>query len=102
MDIKAYKNYMIVPKANSEWWDIFKDGRFHKMASDEEEARRVIWMETGRGEYITDEMMKPVVIIDPQGEMSEELLAVFNAIKGSGVNDETNIFSTESELPDKT
>jgi hypothetical protein len=71
MNRKAFKNYTIAQRPNSSWWDISRDGQFLKMAATEEEARRVVWMETGKGEYITDDMMTPVPYIDSKDSGDE-------------------------------
>jgi len=63
---KTYQNYMIAPRENSTWWNVFKDGQFLNTVRDEEAARQVVWNETGKGEYITDEMMMTVSIVDPK------------------------------------
>ena len=63
---KTYQNYMIEPRENSTWWNVLKDGQFLNTVRDEEAARQVVWNETGKGEYITDEMMSSVSIVDPK------------------------------------
>lgn len=53
---KKYLNFTIKPMGT--WTGIFKDDKFIARVPDEEEARRVIWKETGKGDPITDEMME--------------------------------------------
>lgn len=78
---KTYQNYMIAPRENSTWWNVFKDGQFLNTVKDEEAARQVVWNETGKGEYITDKMMMITSSFDfeaPKGTniMEDILLSV--------------------------
>ena len=58
---KRYENFMIEKSTRQDkWWLIFKDGNFFATTPTEEEARRVIWLNSGKGEPITDEMMEVV------------------------------------------
>lgn len=51
---------MIEKSTRDTWWLIFKDGNFFATTPTEEEARRVIWLNSGKGEPITDEMLEVV------------------------------------------
>jgi hypothetical protein len=55
---KRYENFTI--ETRGKWISIFKDGEFLATTPTEEEARRVIWLHSGKGEPITDEMMEVV------------------------------------------
>ena len=55
---KRYENFTI--ETRGKWISIFKDGEFLATTPTEEEARRVIWLNSGKGEPITDEMMEVV------------------------------------------
>jgi hypothetical protein len=57
---KRYENFMIEKSTRDTWWLIFKDGNFFATTPTEEEARRVIWLNSGKGEPITDEMLEVV------------------------------------------
>ncbi len=57
---KTYQDYTISPRGDSGWWNVFKKGNFLATVASEEEARRCIWMDTGKGEYISNEMMEIV------------------------------------------
>lgn len=55
---KTYKNYTIDKSdVNSSWWTVRQDGNLIARTPTEEEARRVIWLNSGKGEMITAEMM---------------------------------------------
>jgi len=58
--MKKCLNYTISPIGTTSWQEIKKDGKHFAKAIDEEEARRVIWMDTGCGGYITDKTMETV------------------------------------------
>lgn len=53
--IKTYKKdnrYTIVTSKRTSWCEVRIDGKIHAKVIDIEEARRVIFLETGKGEYI--------------------------------------------------
>ncbi|MFA6397049.1 MAG: hypothetical protein WCW84_13880 [Sulfurimonas sp.] len=54
---KTYLNFIVIPKGNSSWFDVFKDGKFLAAVPDENVARAVIKKELGNVEFITAEMM---------------------------------------------
>jgi len=55
---KTYKNFTIdKSEGNSSWWTVRKDSNLIARTPTEEEARRIIWLNTGKGEPITAEMM---------------------------------------------
>ena len=55
---KTYKNYTIQKSdGESSWWIVRQDGNLIGRVPTEEEARRVIWLNSGKGDPITDEMM---------------------------------------------
>jgi hypothetical protein len=58
---KTYKNFGIAPRALGTWLNVYKDGEFFVSVPNEEEARRVIWLNCGKGEAITEDMMEVVV-----------------------------------------
>jgi hypothetical protein len=60
MTIKAYKTCTIQSDSFGTWWKVFNGDKFIAYVPSEEEARRVIWLNTGKGEPITDEMMEVV------------------------------------------
>lgn len=47
-------------RGESGWWDLFRNKKFEASLPNEEEARRVIWLKTGKEVYITEDMMTPV------------------------------------------
>ena len=57
---KTYLDYTISERENSSWWNVYHLGKFKVSVANEEEARRYIWLNTGKGEPITDEMMQLV------------------------------------------
>ena len=60
---KHYKGFYIKPIDPSDvngWWTVDTDSEHVAKTVNEEEARRVVWANTGRGKYITDEMMEKV------------------------------------------
>lgn len=60
--IKQYKEFTIQPRGESGWWDLFINKEFEASLPNEEEARRVIWLKTGKEVYITEDMMTPVSV----------------------------------------
>lgn len=60
MIIKKYKTFTIQNDTFSTWWKIFNAYEFIAYVPTEEEARRVVWLKSGKGEPITDEMMEMV------------------------------------------
>jgi hypothetical protein len=59
MTIKKYKNFTIEP-ISGKWWAIRKDGNLIGRAPNEEEARRVVWFYSGKGDPITDDDMEVI------------------------------------------
>lgn len=58
---KKYKTYTIRKSCfPSSWWHVFDGDEFIAYVPSEEEARRVIWLQEGRNDPITDEMMEIV------------------------------------------
>ncbi len=55
---KKYKNFVIDEGRSGDWWYVYEDNEFVAMVPTEEEARRVIWIRTGRGDAITEDMME--------------------------------------------
>lgn len=51
---------MIQNDTFSTWWKIFNEYEFIAHVPTEEEARRVVWLNSGKGEPITDDMMETV------------------------------------------
>ncbi len=47
---KAYQ----IQQSDTEWCKVLHDGKILANVIDIEEARRVIWLNTGKGEYITE------------------------------------------------
>jgi len=55
---KTYKNYTLEKTdGESSWYAVRQDGNLIARTPTEEEARRVIWLNSGKGEPITAEMM---------------------------------------------
>ena len=61
MTIKKYKEFTISKFSDERWWRIFKGEEFIARTPNEEEARRVIWLNSGKGEAITDSDMEAVL-----------------------------------------
>jgi hypothetical protein len=55
---KQYKNFII--ETRGKWISVFINSDFCATVPTEEEARRVIWLKSGKGEPITDEMMEVI------------------------------------------
>jgi hypothetical protein len=60
MTIKAYKTFTIQSDSHGTWWKVFNKDEFIAYVPTEEEAHRVIWLKSSKGEPITDEMMEVV------------------------------------------
>lgn len=53
--MKKYKTYTITPSGN--WFAVHNNGELLAKVPYEEEGRRVIWINEGKGDPITEEMM---------------------------------------------
>jgi len=57
---KKFKNFIIEKRGNSHFYDVLIDGVFYCAVISEADARGVVWDLSGRGEYLTDEMMEVI------------------------------------------
>ena len=60
MTAKKYKEFTISKFSDERWWRIFKGEEFIARTPNEEEARRVIFLNTNQEKYITDSDMEAV------------------------------------------